>query len=153
MKTLTWPMRTVASIADVDPRILSQWFATGMLKYRRDDKHHMGTGTRSGLSRPRVIEATIVRLLSRYGVPASRAGRASFEFTINGNHGRPAGELFPMGKTVLVIRQHDAVVANVDPDARVSDLSNNGIALIVDLNKVVSDVDAALNSHSNERLK
>ena len=144
MKTLTWPMRKVASIADVDSRILSQWFSTGMLKYRRDDKHHMGTGVRSGLSRPRVIEATIVRLLGRYGVPASRAGRAAFEFTVNGNNGRAACELFPLGKTALVIRQHDAVVANVDPDARVADLSNNGVAIVVDLNAIVAHVDAEL---------
>jgi hypothetical protein len=73
MKTLTWPIKTVARVADVDSRILDQWFRTGMLQYRGDDKHSMGTGVRSGLSRPRVIEATIVRLLSRHGVPASRA--------------------------------------------------------------------------------
>lgn len=119
-----------------------------MLQYRSDDKHSMGTGVRSGLSRPRIIEATIVRLLGRYGVPASRAGRASFEFTLNGNNGRSACELFPIGKTALVVRQNDAVVVNVDPDARVSDLSNNGVAIVVDLNAIVAKVDAALNSYS-----
>lgn len=144
MKTQTWPIKTVARVADVDSRILDQWFRTGMLHYSGDDKHSLGTGVRSAYSRPRVIEATIVRLLGRYDVPASRAGRAAREFTINGNDGRSAAELFPLLKTVLVIRQDDAVVVNADPDARFSDLSNNGVSIIVDLNAIVKRVDAEL---------
>jgi len=145
MKTLTWPIKTVARVADVNSRILDQWFRTGMLRYSSDDKHSMGTGVRSGMTRPRVIEATIVRLLGRYGVPTSRAGRAVQEFTMNGNNGRRAAcELFPLGKTVLIIGQNDAVVSNVDFDANIFDLSNNGVALVVDLNAIVAKVDFEL---------
>ena len=153
MKTMTWPINTVARVADVDSRILSQWFRTGMLQYRGDDKHSMGTGVRCGLSRPRVIEATIVRLLSRYDVPASRAGRAAIEFTINENAGRPACELFPIGATALVIRQHDAVVVNVGPETRVSDLSANGVAIVIDLNAIVAHVDAELSKPNQHKRK
>jgi hypothetical protein len=153
MKTLTWPINMVARVADVDSRILSQWFRTGMLQHRGDDKHSMGTGVKVGLSRPRVIEATIVRLLSRYGVPASRAGRAAFEFTINENAGRPVCELFQTGTTALVIRQHDAVVVNLTPETRISDLSANAVAIVVDLNAIVAHVDAELSKPNQRKRK
>jgi hypothetical protein len=54
--------------------------------------------------------------------------------------------LFQLGRTVLILGPNGAVVSNVDPDARVSDLSNNGVAIVVDLNKIVRDVDAVLDS-------
>ena len=153
MQTLTWPIKTVARVADVNSRILDQWFRTGMLQYRGGDKHHTGTGVKVGLTRPRVIEATIVRLLGRYDVPASRAGRAAFEFTISENAGRPACELFPLGSTALVLRQNDAVVVNVTPETRVSDLSANGVAIVVDLNAIVAHVDAELAKPNQHKRK
>jgi hypothetical protein len=146
MHSATWPLRTVARAADVDARTLKQWFGTAVLKLRGDDRKSTGPGHHVGLSRLRAYEAAIVQHLNRHDVKVSRAAKAAYEFTLNGNNGRQAGHLFPMGKTVLVLRQADAVVSNVDPDARVSDLSNNGVSLIVDLNKVVVDVDAVLNS-------
>jgi hypothetical protein len=145
MKAMTWPIRKVASIADMDPRILHQWFATRMLHYGREDLHSLGIGIRSGLSRPRVIEATTLRLLTRWGLMASRSANAVRKFTIEGNNGREPCELFPLGKTALVLNQTDAEVVNLDPDARVfSDLSNNGVSIVVDMNAIVERVDTAL---------
>ena len=45
---------------------------------------------------------------------------------------------------MLVITPTGAVVSNVDWDARVSDLSNNGVAIVVDLNAIVAHVDEEL---------
>jgi hypothetical protein len=148
MKKPTWPPRETAVAADVETSTLRQWFGTGVLKYRSDDKHKTGTGHQVGLSRSRVYEAKIIQQLNRLGVTVSRAASAAFVFTLNGGDGRAAGHLYPMAKTVLVISPNDAVVANVDFDARVTDLSNNGVALVLDLNKVVADVDAVLNSYN-----
>jgi hypothetical protein len=142
----TWPLRDAARAADVDSTTLRQWFGTGVLKYRSDDNRKTGTGHHIGLSKPRIYEAKIVRQLTRHGVAPSRAARGAEAFTLNGGAGRAAGHLYPLAKTVLVITATDAVVANVDPDARVSDLSNNGVAMVVDLNKIVADVDAVLNN-------
>jgi hypothetical protein len=142
----TWPLRTVSRAADVDSRTLRQWFGTGILHLRGDDKKSTGTGRHVGLSRSRAYEAAIVRQLTQRGVATSRAANGAFAFTLSGEGGRAAGQLYPLGRTVLVLRQHDAVVANVDPDARVRDLSHSGICIAVDCNKIVADVDAVLNS-------
>jgi hypothetical protein len=144
----TWPLRTVSRAADVDSRTLRQWFGTGILHLRGSDKKSTGTGHQVGLSNLRAYEAKIVQQLNRYGVAPSRAANASFEFTINGGDGRAAGQLFPLGKSVLALTPTGAVVANVDPDARVSDLSNNGVCIVLDLNKIVADVDSVLDSHN-----
>jgi hypothetical protein len=150
----TWPLRTVSRAADVDSRTLRQWFGTGILHLRGSDKKSTGTGHKVGLSSLRAYEAKIVQQLRRYDVAPSRAANAAFEFTINGGAGRVAGQLFPLGKTVLVLSPTGAEVANLDFDARLSDLSSNGVAIVVDLNKVVADVDAVLNSYlQNEGFK
>jgi hypothetical protein len=142
----TWPLRTVSRAADVDSRTLRQWFGTGILHLRGDDKKSASTGCHVGLSRQRAYEAAIVRQLTQRGFATSRAANGAFAFTLSGEGGRAAGHLYPLGKTILAFRQHDAVVANVDPDARVSDLSNNGVCLVVDLNAIVAHVDAVLNN-------
>ena len=142
----TWPLQTVARAAEVTPDCLKQWFGNGILHLRGNDKKSKGTGHKVGLSRGRAYEAKIVQHLNRLDVTVSRGARAAFEFTLNGNNGRQAGQLFPMGKSVLVLEPNGAVVANVDFDSRASDLINNGVLLLVDLNKVVADVDAVLNS-------
>jgi hypothetical protein len=99
----TWPLRTVARAADVDSCCLRQWFGTGVLQLRGNDKKSTGTGHQVGLSRKRAHEAALVQHLNLYGVSVSRAAKAAFEFTLTGNGGRAAGQLFPMGKTVLVL--------------------------------------------------
>jgi hypothetical protein len=98
---ITWPLQTVARAAEVDTRTLRQWFGTDVLKLRGDDRKSTGTGHKVGLSRLRAYEAAIVQHLNLHDVKVSRAARASFEFTLSGNAGRGAGQLFPLGRTVL----------------------------------------------------
>ena len=139
MKDMTWPIRKVASIADMDPRILHQWFTTGVLHYGREDQHSLGIGVRSSLSRPRAIEATTLRLLTRWGLTASRAARAIFKFSHDLNC-----ELYPLGVTALVLHQSGAQVVNLDPDARISDFSSNSVCVVVNMNEIVKHVDCEL---------
>ena len=146
MNTATRPLRDVAQAVDMKPSVLRQLFETGVLKLRGDDKRSTGSGNKVGLSKNRAYEARIVQRLKLHGVTVSRAANAAFEFTINGGAGRAPGQLFPLRKTILTLSPTGAGVANLDFDARLSDLSNNGVAIVVDLNKVVADVDAALNS-------
>jgi hypothetical protein len=118
----TWPLQTVARAADVDPSCLRQWFGTGTLHLRGNDKKSTGTGHKVGLSRERAIEAAIVQQLNRHGVMVSRGANAAFEFTINSN-----AELFPLGKTILTIGPDGAAVRNVDHTApfHISSISNH----------------------------
>ena len=145
----TWPLRTVSRAADVDSRTLRQWFGTGILHLRADDKKSTGTGRHVGLSRLRAYEAKIVQQLTRHGVAPSRAAKGAFEFTCNGGAGREAGQLYPLGRTILVLGPNGVTVTQTDFDASPFGLSDCGVAILVDLNKVAADVDAVLNSHNS----
>jgi hypothetical protein len=137
----TWPLRDAAQAAGMKPSVLRQLFETGVLKYRGDDRHSTGSGVKVGLSRNRAIEAAIVQLLKSHGVTVSRAARAAFEFTINGN-----AELFPLGKTILILGPNVQVVRNIDHTASIFDFSDADVALWVDLNAIVARVDNILNN-------
>jgi hypothetical protein len=142
----TWPLRDIARAADMKPRALRQYFDTHILKFRGDDKCSTGTGVPVGLSRNRAYEAATVQHLTRLGMTPSRAALAVFDFTLSGGEGRGAGQLFKHGKTILTIGPNGPAVSQVDFDAKLFDLSNCGVAVVVDLNKIVSDVNAVLDN-------
>ena len=145
MENATWPLRVVAQAADTKPRVLRQLFDTHILKLRGDDKHSTGTGCPVGLSRKRAYHA-IVQHLNRLGLPPSRAARAALEFTDCGNAGRAAGQLFPIGKTIILIKPDSATVENFFSDTSFSEVSAASACLIaVDCNSIVEKIDAVLN--------
>ena len=148
ISAVTWPISDVAGAAKMKTSALRQLYETGVLKLRGDDKRSIGSGHKAGLSRLRAYEAAIVQNLKLHGVSVSRGAKSAFEFTINGNAGRVPGQLFPLGRTILTVSPSGAAVSNLALDSRVSDLFNDGVAVIVDCNKVVAEVDAALNSYN-----
>ncbi len=145
----TWPLRTVARAADMKPRALRQWFDTGVLKLRGNDRKSTGSGDHCGLSRQRAYQAAIVQHLNKHGVSVSRAAKAAFEFSDCGNTGRPPGELFEHGKTILILEPQGATVKNVFFAASLADISKRGVCVIVvDSNRIVEQVNTVLNNIS-----
>jgi hypothetical protein len=142
----TWPLRTVARAADVDSRSLRQWFTTDVLKLRGDDRRSAGAGHQVGLSRKRAYEAAIVQQLKIHGVSVSRAAKAAFEFTQNGNDGRAAGQLYPVGRTILVIKPDSTTVENIFSNTSFSEvIAASACVIAVDCNNIVEKIDAVLN--------
>jgi hypothetical protein len=62
--------------------------------------------------------------------------------------GRAPGESFEHGKTTLVIGPEVATVKNIFSDTSLTDISDDASCIIVDLNKIVEQVDAVLNKIS-----
>jgi hypothetical protein len=140
----TYPLRIAAKAAQISKNKQRRWMDTRVVTLRNNDLQATGSGHHCGLSRNRILQTAITEVLLKSGVSLSTAAKAALEFSDSGNNGRAAGELFPLARTVLILTPTGAVVSNVDFDARVSDLSNNGVAIVVDLNAIVAKVDAEL---------
>ena len=148
MKHATWPLRIIADSAEMEQRVVRQLFDTKVLKFRGDDQRSTGTGTPVRLSKNRAYEASVIRYGKLLGLPPSRSALAAFQFTISGNAERPAGSLFKHGTTKLIIGPHGSSVRNVFSDATLADISDDVCTIYIDLNRLVRNVDAVLNSFS-----
>jgi hypothetical protein len=147
--TATYQIGVAARAANTTPRKLRRTIDHNVIKLRGTDKQSTGTGDCVGFSRSRVLQIAITNELLSTGMALSKAADAALEFSDYGNQGRAAGKLFETAKTLLVVRPTGAVVVNADFDASFVDLSARGISIIVlDLNKIVAQVDLALNLKS-----
>ena len=145
---ITSPLRVASLAARTTEKTISRWRDNGALPLRANDMTATGKGSHCGYSRHRIIQAAITQALVEKHVALWAAAEAALKFTDEDQTGRAASQCFPTGKTVLQLGSNDAEVLNVEIDARVSELSNNGVCIAVDLNKIVADVDAVLNSHN-----
>jgi hypothetical protein len=148
MSVPTWPLRVAAAAARSSEKTLRRWLDNPVITLHGNDVTTTGTGNQCGWSRNRILLAAITQALVEKNLSPSASAKAGLEFSDSGNAGRAAGEVFPSGKTILAIGgPNGPAVRNVDFDAKIFDeLSESGVAILVDLNKVVADVDAVLNS-------
>jgi hypothetical protein len=146
MHIQTWPARVAEEAAQVPTITQRRWIDTGVAPLRNNDRRVSGSGHAVGLSRNRILQFAITQALLKNGVSLSRAARAALEFSDYGNNGRPAGQCFQRGKTALVLSSNSATVCNLDFNSSVFDISNDGVSIVVDCNKVVAAVDSVLNN-------
>jgi hypothetical protein len=149
----TWRLREVAQAAEMKPRALRQAFEIGALELGGNDKKSSGSGSYIGLSRPRAYQATIMKHLHEAGLRIPDAARLAFEFSDVGNIGRAPGQLYPHGKTVLIVFGPDnAVVRNVFSDTSLADVfTSSPCVIIVTVNAIVDQVDTVLNQISRKQ--
>jgi hypothetical protein len=142
----TYPLGIAALAAQITPRKFRRWSET-VMPLRSNDVKAEGSGVYCGWSRNRVLQAAITQSLLKGGASLYNAAQAALQFSDQSNLTRPAGELFPMGKTYLVFGSDSpATVVNLDFDVRFSDLASRGASVTrVDLNAIVDQVDAVLN--------
>ena len=145
----TYPLRVAAQAAQIPTIKIRRYIDANVTPIRTNDVKATGSASRVGLSRNRILQIAIAEVLLKRGISLSSAAKAAFEFSDRGNAGRGAGQLWPLGKTVLVLGgPNGPAVSNVDFNASVFDLSNQGVSIVLDLNKVTADVDAVLNSYN-----
>jgi hypothetical protein len=144
----TYPLGIAALAAQITPRKFRRWSET-VMPLRSNDVKAEGSGIYCGWSRNRVLQAATIQDLTKAGASLSDAALAALQFSDQSNLTRPAGEIYPMGKSYLVVGSDSpATVVNADFDLRVSDLASRGSSvIIVDLNAIVDQVDAVLNKH------
>jgi hypothetical protein len=135
-----------AQAAQLPEKTPRRWQDNHVITLGGNDVTANGTGNRCGWSRNRILQLAITQALLKSGVSLSRAAKAALEFSDYGNAGRPAGELFEHAKTVLVLSSDSATVCNIDYSANLLDISNDGAATVLSLNRIVERIDAVLNS-------
>jgi hypothetical protein len=119
----------------------------GPIKLQSCDRQTSGSGDPVGYSRRRILQAAILRKLIPFGVTNKAAGRHALAFTDECQTDRAAGQLFPNGKTILVVSPEGATVKNVMFDVTLADATDREVAaIIINLNQVVAQVDAVLES-------
>jgi hypothetical protein len=121
-------------------------YANPLTPFQPCDKRANGSGERNLYSDRRVMQIALTIECSRLGIAPSRGAKAAFEFSDRGDPGRAIGELFPLGRTLLVgLPDGENNVVNVPPDLSISDvLSNDTAAFIIDVGPVVAKVTSKL---------
>ena len=116
---------------------LGRWLDRGTIRQSRRDKPSTGSGEHRQFSRNTVVQIAIAKQLIDLGIGAGRANKAAAVF------GERA-QLFPCGKTYLVIGRDGTRVKNGFHDTPLTEVSNDGVCTIVELNCVVEHVDSKL---------
>ena len=137
----TYPLPVAAEAAQIEPRKQRQLIDTGKIPLRSNDVVPGGSGNYCGLSRNKILQTAVTEAAWRGGVAISTAAAAAFAFSDLGSTGRKAGELYPVGKTILVINREDAVVRNILSDSTFSEISTLDSFTIVNLNRIVEHVE------------
>jgi hypothetical protein len=148
--TETYPLAVAAKAAGTTKKKVRSRIDHGSIELRGCDRKSSGSGNWVGLSRNRIVEIATVEVMTSSGISVSYAADWAKEFSDTGNHGRAPGELYPCGKTILVVTTDGAFVRNVFHDALLTDLMTSACTTIVDLNRIVDQVDSILNDESNK---
>jgi hypothetical protein len=145
----TYSLSVAAEAARTSTRKIRREIDSNVTPLRANDVKANGSGTRIGLSRNRIVQIAVTTKLVKSGVSLSNAAKAALEFSDSGDMGRDAGEVYPTAKTILAISGPDGpAVRNVDFNVSVFDeMSNDGVAIIVDLNRLTEHIDSVLNNH------
>jgi hypothetical protein len=138
----TYLAAVAAEAAGVSASDLQRYANQGHLTFQPCDGESRGSGDKRQYSTRRVIQTAIISECRRLGISPSRAGRAAFEFSDRGSPGRAVGEIYPLGRTVLMgLADGQSKVINIPPDLTIADvLTNDGAAWIIDCGNVVAKV-------------
>jgi hypothetical protein len=140
----TYPLRIAAAAAKVSEKTLRRWQDNHIIVLRGNDLTTSGTGNPCGWSRNRILQAAVTEPLLKNGVSLSTAAKAAFKVSDEGQTGRAPGELFKHGKTMLFLDPDGPKVKNILFDATLADVSNRGVCIFIDINRIVDSVDTTL---------
>jgi hypothetical protein len=116
---------------------LGRWFDRGTIKQSRRDKASTGHGDHRQFSRNTVVQIAIAQKLIELGIGAGRANKAAAVFADD-------AEIFPCGKTLLIVGPNGTIVRNAFHDTPLADVTNDGMCIIIELNRVVEHVNSIL---------
>jgi hypothetical protein len=140
-----YTMPDLVALTGTNAARLNQLFGTGVLVPSRADKRPSGSGDLRLTSLATVHQLVIMTEFEKLYVPPRMGASTARLFTDKASPGRPAGKLFPLGRTVAVIRPTGPELINVLPDADFWTLSNlESSFTAVDINSVVKRVDEIL---------
>jgi hypothetical protein len=142
----TYPLPIAAKAAGLKYREFRRHVENDFITLQGCDRKSTGTGVPTGYSRRRILQAATIKSMTLNEVSISKVAAAALLFSDEGQTGRAPGELFPCGRTILVSTPDGSAVLNVFHDTPLGDLMKHGAcATIVDLNRIVDQVDSILN--------
>jgi hypothetical protein len=144
----TYTSGVAVEVTGTSQATLQRMFQRNHVTLQPCDIPSKGCGENRGLSIRRILQIAFTTELSRLGIGPSRAAKAAYEFTDRGNPGRGVGELYPLGRTVLMgLADGQSKVINIPPDLTIADvLSTDGAAFIIDCGNVVARVTKKLSN-------
>jgi hypothetical protein len=118
---------------------VASWLDRGIVCLDERDEDTVGSGSHRRFSKARIYQIALTHSLTKIGLNLLRSADAAAVFANRSDPGRERGELFPTGRTLLIVSPTTTTVVNAD-----AALGNYGVAVAIDVNKVVERVDAAL---------
>ena len=144
----TYLAAVAAEAAGVSASDLQRYANQGHLTFQPCDGESRGSGDKRQYSTRRILQTAIIAEGKNIGISPKRAAKAALEFSDRGNSGRAVGELFPLGRTVILgLADGQSKVLNIPPDLTIADvLSTDGAAFIIDCGSVVAKVTEKLST-------
>ena len=136
----------VSKATDTPILKLQRYFERSHIRLQPCDLPSRGSGENRGYSMRRIRQVGITTELTWLGIGPSRAAEAAFLFSDQGNPGREVGELFPLGRTMLVgFHRGENKVVNVLPDESLDTiLEQNNAAFIVDVGRILTKINSKM---------
>lgn len=144
----TYPA-AVASRATETPLLrLQQYFERNHITTQPCDVASKGCGEKRGYSLRRIHQIAITTQLGWLGIGPSRAAEAAFAFSDKATPGREVGELYPLGRTMLVgHRSGQNKIVNIAPDESLDKiLEPDNAAFVIDCGRVVANVKSKMDN-------
>lgn len=132
----------VAKATDTPLPTIQRYKQQGLVRLQSCDVPSSGSGDKCGYSERRAIQIALVTELNKIGVVPSRAAKAAFDFSDNGNLGRAVGQLYQLGTTYLIgLPDEQTQIVTVPPDLSIADLLPRvGAAFVINCNQIVATV-------------
>lgn len=125
---------------------IQNFFARGYIVEQPCDGLTNGSGKRRGYSRRRLSQIAGTTQLQWLGIGPSRAAQAAFQFSDKASPGREVGELYPLGRTILLgSTSGENKVINVAPDESLDQiLEHNTACFFLDCGKLTRDIQSRM---------
>lgn len=139
----------VSKATDTPILKLQRYFERSHIRLQPCDLPSRGSGEKRGYSLRRIHQIAITTQLGWLGIGPSRAAEAAFAFSDKATPGREVGELYPLGRTMLVgHRSGQNKIVNIAPDESLDKiLEQDNAAFLIDCGRVVANVKSKMEKH------
>jgi hypothetical protein len=134
--------KSAAAVAaiKIPKQTFNRWLDRRIIGLSQDDIPADGRGKPRRFCTRTITKLAIAHKISLTGIPANIAVNLASRFTDTPQHGRPIGQLFPVGTTyILSTAEGDSSVVNVKPEEDITSLLKDA-TLVVNVNQIISSI-------------
>lgn len=135
----TFKKKEVLKAITIPESTFEHWADRKVFGLAPDDFPGDGRGKPRRFCTRTIVKLAIAHKISLLGIPANIAVAMASKFTDVPQHGRPIGQPFPVGRTVLLATPDGVgAIRNIQPDGDLDSLFNTEAAIVVDIGAIVS---------------